>query len=485
MELELGLHPDDAVRLPRLALLAPLRNGKARSRAVRIIWHDSPDRALARQGLALAEQRPQWRLERLAPNSETWAPGTPSPVLASARSTVALGQALPDPIVPIAALEGRVIGIGLATEQGPVGMTLLNAAVRAVASETRLSRVRLEGAPPAVASLAVALAGELRLTVPRASLPAEAAAVASGTEPPPRHEGAPELPAGVSVTEAFAHVVGHLTDVILYHAPKAAVGDDGPEPVHQMRVAVRRLRSAIKVFHQAVGGPEVDAADKGLKALAAKLAPTRDWDVFATETARSIAHAFPEEPRLRRLLGAVERRRNACQRELHGFLEGAEFRRLGVELACLAAAPIATEAGDGSESAEPVASLPAFAAGVLARRLKRLVHVDEDIARLEPAALHAIRLHAKRMRYAAEIFAPLYPGKATHRFLRRLSRLQDRLGTLNDAAVAAGLLGQIAGGSHAFATGLILGFIGSRNRETREGIDKAWDRFRRLEPFWQ
>jgi hypothetical protein len=41
MELELGLDPDDAARLTRLAPLAPLKSGRARSRAVRIVWHDT------------------------------------------------------------------------------------------------------------------------------------------------------------------------------------------------------------------------------------------------------------------------------------------------------------------------------------------------------------------------------------------------------------------------------------------------------------
>ena len=135
---------------------------------------------------------------------------------------------------------------------------------------------------------------------------------------------------------AFAHVVGHLTDVILYLAPLAADGRDGPEPVHQMRVAVRRLRSAIKVFRHAVRCPAVDAADADLKALAGRLAPTRDWDVFVTETGAAAGSAFPTEEKLGRLLAAAERRRIACHADLRAYLRGADFRRLGIELACLA-----------------------------------------------------------------------------------------------------------------------------------------------------
>ncbi len=174
--------------------------------------------------------------------------------------------------------------------------------------------------------------------MPRASLAAEALAVTRGMPSPPRHEGPPNLPAGLSVAAAFAHVVGHLTDVILYFAPSAADGRDGPEPVHQMRVAVRRLRSAIKVFRRAVRCPAVDAADADLKALAARLGPTRDWDVFVTETGAEVGAASRPSGTLHRLLAAAERRRLACHAELRTYLHGAEFRRLGSNWRVLPAA---------------------------------------------------------------------------------------------------------------------------------------------------
>ena len=206
--------------------------------------------------------------------------------------------------------------------------------------------------------------------------------------------------------------------------------------------------------------------------------------MFATETAKSVDTAFPTEPRLKRLLAAVERRRRACHNELRAFLASVEFRRLGIELACLAGVQDWPAIVDESGQAELVVALDDFAARVLDKRLKRLTQIDDDLAGLEPHALHAIRLHAKRLRYAAEIFAPLYPGKPTHRFIRRLGRLQDRLGTLNDAAVAASLLGELSGGSHAFAIGLVLGFVGAHSARTRKRIDQAWLRFHSLEPFW-
>jgi CHAD domain-containing protein len=90
------------------------------------------------------------------------------------------------------------------------------------------------------------------------------------------------------------------------------------------------------------------------------------------------------------------------------------------------------------------------------------------------------------MRYVAEVFAPLYPGKATRRFMRRLTRLQNRLGSLNDGAVADGLLAELGAGAggRAHAAGLVRGFLAARSGDARGRIARAWQRFHRLEPFW-
>ena len=480
MELELCLHPDDAARLSRLDVLAPLKRGKARSRPVRIIWHDSAGRDLAQQGMALAEHRSQWQLEALRPDSNHWPPGGRTPVLASASTLEQLGRTLPARLLPVAALEGRARAIGLLTEQGEINITLLNGEVRSVVGQQRVNRLALQGGAEPVRALALRLASEVRLGVPRTSLAAEAFAIATGVPAAPRREGPPGLPDGLSIAAAFAYVVGHLGDVIIQLAPSIADNGTRPEPVHQMRVAVRRLRSAIRVFRRAVGSPAIEATDASLKVLAAKLAPARDWDVFVTETAATVATAFGADKRMQRLLATADRRRSTCHQELRVFLVSTEFRRLGIELACLAASPDAVEAF--GETEQQPASLADFAAQELARRCKKLNQID-GLAGLEPDALHAIRLNAKRLRYAAEIFAPLYPDKAVSRFIRRLSRLQDRLGALNDTVVSEALLAEM-GGSHAFASGLVQGYVGARNAETREQIDKAWARFHRLEPFW-
>ncbi len=94
---------------------------------------------------------------------------------------------------------------------------------------------------------------------------------------------------------------------------------------------------------------------------------------------------------------------------------------------------------------------------------------------------------AKRLRYAAEVFAPVYPAKAARRFQRRLARLQEELGRSNDAAVAIGLVRGLArekDEARSLAIGLVEGWCLARSAMDREGVLKAWKKLLAKESFW-
>lgn len=510
MEWDLALRPEDTAQLSRLKLLAPLREGRARSRAVRIVWHDGPDAPLAKSCLALVEQRGFWRLERMRPSADArrglgWPPGMTPSVLVEATTRKALAEALatpeaggetvplsklPDPCMPWAAFEGRALSLSLRHAGDLIELTVLHGMIRTVMHEHPTCRLLIHGPADASTTIALQLAQVVRLSVPRASLAEEALAAARGTAPQPRALGAPVLSKDFSVAEAFDHILAHLTDVILYWAPLAAAGDDGPEPVHQMRVATRRLRSAFSVFRRVTASPGVAEADAGLKALAAILGPARDWDVFNAGTGAEIGAAFdgerPEGQALAKLLAATERQRVSGYDGLRKFVASPEFRLLGIRLAALAATRSWEADIEEAAHAELEAPLEDFAGAVLTRRWRRMADIGKDIRDLETEELHRIRLRAKRLRYAAEFFAALYPAKPARRFIKRLSVLQDRLGHLNDGAVAAGLLEALpgSGAERAFAVGAVRGFVAASGGSSRAGIAMAWKKFRRQDPFW-
>ncbi len=103
---------------------------------------------------------------------------------------------------------------------------------------------------------------------------------------------------------------------------------------------------------------------------------------------------------------------------------------------------------------------------------------------LDNPGLHGLRLKAKRLRYAAEFFAPLFPEKPASRFIRRLAELQECLGMFNDTTVAGALLREV-GGKPGYGAGIVLGFTAARGARARPKIVAAWARFRRRDAFWE
>lgn len=588
MQLELEIDPDAVADVIGLRPLATSRDGRSRSQAVKIVWYDSPDHTLLSQGLTVSEQRGIWRLERVLPSQETWLPGQPPPVLKEAEDRNLLSTDMPATLTPVAAFEGRRTlsthrfaippalpphatgrhadtALVTASQAAAVTLTVERGVLRSVTAEQPVARLTLSGEDHAVHAAALMIAGAVSVSVPRASLAAHAFARAIGGVPAPRRLGAPVLPnADMALADALAHILGHLTDVVLHYAPVAArpeakhhrssgpngngvaekgsggngagsksLRQHGPgetelveqglaadasdarrtEAVHQMRVAVRRALSAMSIFRDALPEGTLDPLRDGLKVLGARLGQTRDWDVFISETAPMVTQPLMADERLDRLIAAATRRQRECRNALADYLTSPPFRSLAIDLAWFAAASFwranahlslgahsTADPAPGDQSTEVPDQRPDsevtkpgeplfvrdFAPGVLQNRWKKLASAGKRIEELNVPSLHDVRLRAKRARYCAEMFAVLYQGKSVHRFIRRLSVLQQQLGVLNDGAVAAQLLQQLGGPSnrHAYAVGVVIGFNAARAQKIRPRIVRAFDKFRRQPSYW-
>jgi len=502
--MELTLAPAD---IPALLAHPALRAVK-RKRPVplRIIWHDVQDGALAQSGRAVAQiggpgvegWMPGWRLEALVPPHAcaAWPQGAEPPVLGAAETVSGLDLGIPvTDLLAVAAFEGTVRE--LSADGADIKVMLIEGGLRAVAATQSLCRLVLSG--PGATDHALALAQTVNLAVPPQSLAAQALDLA-GRSQARRSLGPPLLSPELTVESGFAAVVSHLAGVILHYAPLIAA-HGGPEPVHQMRVALRRLRSAILLFRRAVECPALEDVNQRLKALGQKLGGPRDWDVFTQGTGARIGAAFTEDAAVTALLAAAERRRLQGYAALTAYLAAPGFSQLGIALCGLAterpwrvrtpAAPL--EGIDAEPAPEDRAGelqqtlLRHYAAKALDRRLTRLIAPGADLSALRLAELHDIRLHAKRLRYACEFFSPLFPGGQTRRFLRRMQALQERLGRINDGVVAQALMAELAQRSSArrYAMGVVRGYIAAQTGGGRRKIERSWQRLLRQEPFWQ
>ncbi len=471
----------------RTPSLLSLRQGRVRTARASIVWHDTPDGALAEAGLVLSQgggaSRGQWRLERR--QDAGWLPGHAAPFLAEGPAPGALGHRLPDGLAPMAAFHGTR---RLVTLDGGAWLAVLDGTLRGVVQDRPACRLYLHGEAAEMAALALRLGEAVRLSVPRAALAAEAACVATGREPVRPRGGAPAIPPGSSVGGALCLAVAQLADTILHWAGHVP-GAQSPEPVHQMRVAIRRLRSALGVFRRVVqpaSGPAwLDELDGALRSLAAALGAARDWDVFLAETGAEIAEAFAGDRRIDRLLAEAGRRRAASYAALAAHLQDAAWTKLQLTLALLPTAQPWLAQASPEQASQLAAPVEPFAAHALDRRLKQVVAPGKSVTHLSAEALHDVRKHAKRLRYATEFFAPLFSAKQVRRYLPRLERLQEVLGGVNDTAVAAGLMAQLGGGAdRAFASGVVQGFGAGRSAHASRRVERAWSRFLRAAPFW-
>lgn len=470
--LELSLAPEDLLALARL----PGMVRAAPSRPAMLVWYDNADAALADKRLILLRDGRTWRMQLLEPGPEAdWPACSPAPALGEAAASAALSPAPPVDAAPTAAFEGR----RRAYRAGQLSIDVLHGALRGVVETRPACRLFLAGPPPALEEALPALAG-LRVSVPRASFPLEALAVAKGRKLPARHLGAPSVPAETTVTDGLATITAHLLDVLLYWSDQFQ-RDQTAEAVHQGRVATRRLRSGISLYKRAAPCPVLQEAGRALKSCASRLGAARDWDVFLKGAGTQLADMADEDARLASLLRAARRRRDEVYADLALYLAGADFRQLELALGCAASLRPWERAGDSSSLQAPTA---AFAAEVLARRFKHVRRRGRNLKELPVPALHELRKDCKRLRYATEFFAPSFPRQDTKPFLKRLAALQEELGVLNDTAVATQLMGQLGRIGRGYAGGVVEGCAMAAGAPARKRIAKVWKRFRATPPFW-
>lgn len=262
------------------------------------------------------------------------------------------------------------------------------------------------------------------------------------------------LAAADSPENAFSRIaLGCLDHLQQNHA--GALASDDPEYIHQMRVATRRLRAALRLF-----GPllPIDFAAKlvePLRELMAVLGDARDLDVLLAEIAEPVSLALPDEPRLAALVGVITERRFDRRRSAVEFMRSPRF---GANiLAVLEAlyvhanspkivgaggtAPAGSAANMGTAPEAPEEqTLIDFATDRLRRLRKKVLTLAARATTEDPTSLHALRIGIKRLRYALEFFAPLSAPKTMRRILAHLVTLQDTLGQINDLANAGALL---------------------------------------------
>ncbi|MFO1273380.1 MAG: CYTH and CHAD domain-containing protein [Rubrivivax sp.] len=278
----------------------------------------------------------------------------------------------------------------------------------------------------------------------------------------PVKAGALELPEDIDCDTALRRIVGNCLQQVLGNASDLA-HEDGtiPEHLHQLRVGLRRLRTALRELGSLSPGVPAEWSE-GLSTLFGRLGSARDRDALAQTLLPALRKA-----------GAGDLQLPVIEAEPAAQLALRERATTGLWLQLVAFA------------AGSAASDQAFAPAAQQRLARLFKQVRRDAARfgaLDDEARHRLRKRVKRLRYLSEFVATLFRDKRVLGFLKRLTPAQEALGAFNDICVARALFKDVAGGDPMAM--FALGWLAHEREDAIARCIKSLARLRRVEPFW-
>ena len=403
--------------------------------------------------------------------------GRLAPLFASevARDTVDLAP-LPDTRIEVAIDRGRIVAPGNDRSE-------------------RISEIEFELKSGEVASLydtALRLLEIAPLRIEQRSKGERGYRLAAGAAAPIRAAKAdlPHLDPALSGDVALQRIGHAALDQILHNERAALAGHaDG---VHQMRIALRRLRAALSALRTMLPAEQRRHLSHEMRWLAGVLGEARNLDVFVSALIRPAREALPERDAaernaLRQLAVAARQRRRIAYATVRQALRSPRYTALILRLARW----FDSRGWADSDAAEDLRRpLGEIAPWVLHRRHRNARKRSKHFARQSYEDRHELRIALKKLRYTGEVLGGLYDSEKVREFTEQLKLLQDDLGAANDLHVGRSLVIALAGGrsrraaTMAAAGKQMLEWHERRLAANEPALRSRLKRAVRSDPFW-
>lgn len=378
----------------------------------------------------------------------------------------------------------RVIWQLRATSDSLIELALDRGTIKSRGRQARINEVELE-LKEGEASALFELAHQLQQTLPLH--PAVASKAERGYRlwldqlSPPAKAKPGGARADLSPPHAFRCVALACLSHLQSNESGVLAGSADAEYIHQMRVALRRLRSALKLFGPVLPPGFVERWDPPWREQGKLLGQARNWDVFYSQTLPPLTTAFPAHPESRRLTKAGKHQCVACRKAVRSAISAEPYSHLMIDFTeTLYAPPFLadkeTPPGKGKNK------LRDFAVHRLARLAKRAASLAKRVQELDAAQRHRMRIAFKKLRYALEFSAPLLPARRLKPYRKELEKLQDALGRLNDLAVAQRLIARVP---DVKADGVAAAWLAARNDLLLHALPEQVDRFIDIKAPWR
>jgi len=505
-ELKLVLAPEGLRQMRRLALVHRLKSGRGVSGTLKSVYFDTDDLRLRDSELVLRVRHIGHRRIQTLKSSGNSLAGVArrqeweaeiSGDVPEAQPLREAASALPLPedrlvrnLHPVFTTEVRRTKYMLRADGWEVELALDEGRLVGPDGSTPIAEAELElkrGEPRILFDLARDLQRDVPARVSVTSKSERGYALLGGTGLAPQRARPPIFPPDCSIATAFQCIARSCAEQLLANQD-VLFANRNPEAVHQMRVALRRLTSGVRLFADFTETPETHALRDEVRWLQSFLAPARDAEVFVADILEPLTAEMGKLPGFQALIEDFSDRRSTTLEAAIGALADRRFTSIALAMGAW------IEDGDWLAHDDPERrgrlDSPAqiYAASVLDRLDRRARRSLRHLGELDAESRHRARIRVKRLRYAIEFFAGLFPGRKTRRIVATLGRLQDRLGELNDIAVAGRLLREHAeqSGDQArlWAAGQIAGWHAGRIGDLLAAAEDGRHALDRLARFW-
>jgi inorganic triphosphatase YgiF len=289
--------------------------------------------------------------------------------------------------------------------------------------------------------------------------------------------------------EAALLRIGRVCIAYLLQNVPAALANQ-TEAVHQMRVAARRLRSALSAAKPILPAEQYRWVMDELKWLAGSLGSARNWHVFEADFLAPVARAFPFETGLKRLTTAAQRQRRIADKGVRETVLSQRFTATLLKLLRWFEARTWRDQPTSEQSALLFSPIGEVGPDFMERRWRQLRKRNKHFRRMSPEERHKLRIAVKKLRYTLEFLDGVFDEQATRALVKRLKPLQEDLGNLNDLRVTHGLVDELVRHENkstleiSRAAGIVLGWHdrGLTNHDPK--LRKRLRRLRHAKPFW-
>ncbi len=345
------------------------------------------------------------------------------------------------------------------------------------------------GRPIDILDLVLEVHGKLPFSMERRSKAKRGYSLFTGETPAPVRAAAVILNGKAISREVFSQIAWNCIEQMRDNEQPVLQSND-PEGVHQLRIAIRRLRSLFGVYHPFLAPGTQETIVQELAWAQKALGPARDWDVFVEETLALVQTELPDEKSLPHLARAAASMRAATSGDARAFVRSERYALLLLRL--FKGLEADSFFADEDKPVRKALSKPVhdLAASVLTQHDRRVRKLASKVEELEIEDVHRLRLRVKKMRYAAEFFRGLFAARKAKRRSKALAALQEALGAVNDAAVCEELLEQLTAASPRntnlrVASGILRGWYGAISSHSIASLASLWDEYESTPCFWQ